>query len=43
VRDNVIYLGEARVLLTDAEGNRYDIPDVSALDPASRALLARIL
>jgi hypothetical protein len=43
VRDNVIYLGEARVLLTDAEGNRYDIPDLTALDPASRALLTQIL
>jgi hypothetical protein len=43
VRDNVVYLGESRVLLTDAESNRYDIPDVSALDPASRALLAQIL
>jgi len=35
--------GEARVLLTDAEGNRYDIPDASALDPASRALLTQVL
>jgi hypothetical protein len=43
VRDNVIYLGESRVFLTDAEGNRYDIPDVSALDLPSRALLAQIL
>ncbi|HUT74825.1 MAG TPA: DUF1854 domain-containing protein [Armatimonadota bacterium] len=43
VHDNVIYLGEARVLLTDAEGNRYDIPDVAALDPDSRAQLARII
>jgi hypothetical protein len=42
-RDNVIYLGEARILLTDAEGNRYDFPDTGALDPASRALLAQIL
>ncbi|UCH33540.1 MAG: DUF1854 domain-containing protein [Armatimonadota bacterium] len=43
IRDNVIYLGAARILITDAEGNRYDIPDVTGLDPTSRALLAEIL
>jgi len=43
VRDNVIYLGSSRVLITDAEGNRYDILDANALDPASRKLLAKIL
>jgi hypothetical protein len=42
-RDNVVYLGESRILLTDAEGNRYDIPDIAALDQRSRALLAAIL
>jgi hypothetical protein len=42
-RDNVIYLGATRVLVTDAEGNRYDIPNINALDRKSRALLARIL
>jgi len=43
VQDNAIYLGPSRVLLTDAEGNRFDIPDIAALDPTSRALLAEIL
>jgi hypothetical protein len=43
IQDNVIYLGQSRLLLTDAEGNRYDIPDIMALDAASRALLAQIL
>ena len=43
VRDNVIYFGASRVLITDAEGNRYDIPDTFALDRRSRLLLARIL
>ncbi len=43
VRDNVIYLGSARVLITDAEGNRFDIVDVNALDQRSRALLSEIL
>ena len=43
VRDNVIYIGASRVLITDAEGNRYDITDTGALDRRSRVLLARIL
>ena len=43
VRDNVIYLGSSRILITDAEGNRYDIEDVDELDPDSRARLARVL
>jgi hypothetical protein len=43
VRDNVVYSGASRVLITDAEGNRYDIPDVTALDRRSRVLLSRIL
>ena len=43
VRDNVVFLGESRLLITDAEGVRYDIPDLSALAPASRALLTQIL
>ena len=43
VRDNVIYLGGRRMLITDAEGNRYDIQDVEALDRASRIMLNRIL
>jgi hypothetical protein len=43
IRDNVIYLGASRILITDAEGNRYDIPSFDALDAASRAMLAEIL
>jgi len=27
------------VMLTDLEGNRFDIPDINALDPESRAML----
>jgi hypothetical protein len=42
-RDSAVYIGAARVLVTDAEGNRYDFPDVNALDPASRARLSQIL
>jgi hypothetical protein len=43
VRDNVIYLSASRLLITDAEDNRYDIVNVDALDPGSRVMLARIL
>ncbi len=43
VRDNVVYLGTNRVLITDAENNRYDVADISALDRLSRAYLARVL
>lgn len=43
IRDNVVYLKGGRILITDAEGNRYDIPDSSKLDPRSAQLLARIL
>ena len=28
-----------RISLVDVEGNRYDVPDIAALDPESRALL----
>lgn len=38
VRDtykSLIHLG-SRMIVTDADGNRYDIPDVGALDKASR-------
>jgi len=42
-RDSAIYMGPSRVLITDAEGNRYDVPDIAALDRRSRALLSRIL
>ncbi len=42
-RDNAIYLGANRVLLTDAEGNRYDVADIASLDRMSRMYLARIL
>jgi len=39
----VIYLGPTRLLITDAENNRYDVEDTESLDRQSRAYLARIL
>lgn len=39
--EDVRRLPEGRVLITDANGVRYLIPDVAALDPASRRLMSR--
>ena len=41
--DQVRRLGPSRLLITDARGLRYQIPDPTALDPASRRLLGRFL
>ncbi len=41
--DQVRRLGPSRVLITDARGLRYQIPDPAGLDPASRRLLERFL
>ncbi len=40
---NAIWFGENRLLLIDTEGNRFEIEDVAALEPRSRALLEGIL
>ena len=39
MHENVKQPISGRLMLTDVEGNRYDIPDVQALDPVSRALI----
>ncbi len=41
--DQVRRLGPIRLMITDARGLRYQIPDPSTLDPASRRLLERFL
>jgi len=41
--DHLQPLGGGRILLTDRAGNRYEIPDVHALDAASRGRLARFI
>jgi hypothetical protein len=41
--DNIAELTPTRLVLTDSEGNRYEIPDLRRLDPASRALLDTII
>ena len=40
-RENVVQPSPGRYLLTDVEGNRYDVRDLTALDPASQEWLMR--
>jgi hypothetical protein len=40
---NAIWFGENRLLLLDAEGNRFEIEDIVGLDARSRALIEGIL
>ena len=42
-RRDVRLLGDGRVLVQDADGNRYEIPDYRRLDPASQALVEEML
>jgi len=42
-RRDVRILGDGRVLVQDADGNRYEIPDYRRLDPASQALVEEML
>jgi hypothetical protein len=41
--ENAVWFGESRLLLLDVEGNRFEISDLEALDPNSRALVDSIL
>ncbi|RKY78077.1 hypothetical protein DRQ00_05870 [candidate division KSB1 bacterium] len=43
VQDNVVWLGERRLLLVDVDGNRFEIPDYSSLDKKSASLLEEVL
>ena len=38
-RNDVRVLGKGRILIRDADGNQYEIPDYRRLDPASRNLI----
>ena len=38
-RQDARRLGAGRVLIRDADGNRYEIPDIGRLDPQSRVLV----
>lgn len=37
--ENVRWLSDTRIIITDVDGNRFEIPDMSALDETSRDLL----
>jgi hypothetical protein len=43
LREHAIRTGASHYLLSDVEKNRYEVPDLNALDPASQALLIRYL
>ena len=39
LRDNVLRLGQGHYLLTDVENNRFEVPDLNALDTQSQSWL----
>ena len=41
LRENVIHPMPGRTLLTDVDGNRYDVRDIYALDRTNQAWLLR--
>jgi len=43
LRDNVLRTAAGHYLLTDVENNRYEVPDISTLDPQSQTWLLRHL
>lgn len=43
LRDNVSYLGEGRILISDVDGNRYEIEDIAALDDESVSMIMRVI
>jgi hypothetical protein len=43
LQENVQWLSSVHLLLIDVDGNRFEIPDVTALDAKSRGFLERIL
>jgi len=43
LQENAIWLSERHLLLIDVDGNRFEVPDVSALDARSRRWIHMIL
>jgi len=43
LQENAIWLGTGHLLLIDVDGNRFEIPDIAALDPASQRYIDTIL
>ncbi len=42
-RRDIRIMSDARILLKDADGNRYEIPDYRMLDPVSRAFVETLI
>ena len=43
LRDSVIELAEGRLIITDVDGNRFEIPDYTQLSRSTQAVLDRVL
>lgn len=43
VHENMVWLGERRLLLVDMDGNRFEIPDCASLDKKSAVLLDEVV
>lgn len=43
LQENAIWFGDGHLLLIDVDGNRFELPDVSALDEPSRLYVEAIL
>ncbi len=43
LQENAVWLGAAHLLLLDVDGNRFEIPDVAALDDRSQQYIRTIL
>ena len=43
LQENALWLSDTHLLLLDVDGNRFELPDVSALDAASRHFVDSIL
>ena len=43
LRDNIQELSSSRIIITDADGNRFEFPDTSKLDNKSLGIIMRNL
>jgi len=43
IRDSIREIGERRLIITDVDNNRFDIPDIEALDARSYRMIEKVL
>lgn len=43
LQENVQWLSSVQILMTDVDGNKFEIKDIEAMDPVSRELILKIL